>query len=160
MADLKNSPIGVFLRKNKICPICTAKKLAASTQIHLNGADKFSNGTALTPPMGWASWNLFRNRINETLIEDIEKAMRENINFMWLSGQQVADHNTIARFRTKRLKDSFKDIFKQVVLLLVAEGLVNIKIPCNMNAEIFTLPINESFCSFTRMSIYIFLTVH
>lgn len=57
----------------------------------------------------------------------IEKAMRENINFMWLSGNQVADHNTIARFRTKRLKDSFKDIFKQVVLLLVAEGLVNIK---------------------------------
>lgn len=57
----------------------------------------------------------------------IEKAMRENINFMWLSGQQVADHNTIARFRTKRLKDSFKDIFKQVVLLLAAEGLVSIK---------------------------------
>lgn len=57
----------------------------------------------------------------------IEKAMRENINFMWLSGNQVADHNTIARFRTKRLKDSFKDIFKQVVLLLAAEGLVNIR---------------------------------
>lgn len=57
----------------------------------------------------------------------IEKAMRENINFMWLSGNQVADHNTIARFRSKRLKDNFKDIFKQVVLLLAAEGLVNIK---------------------------------
>lgn len=57
----------------------------------------------------------------------IEKAMRENINFMWLSGNQVADHNTIARFRSKRLKDSFKDIFKQVVLLLASEGLVNIK---------------------------------
>src|SRR5690606_41166866 len=57
----------------------------------------------------------------------IEKAMRENINFMWLSGNQVADHNTIARFRSKRLKDSFKDIFKQVVLLLAEEGLVNIK---------------------------------
>lgn len=57
----------------------------------------------------------------------IEKAMRENINFMWLSANQVADHNTIARFRSKRLKDSFKDIFKQVVLLLAEEGLVNIK---------------------------------
>jgi len=57
----------------------------------------------------------------------IEKAMRENINFMWLSGNQVADHNTIARFRSKRLKGSFKDIFKQVVLLLAAEGLVNLK---------------------------------
>src|SRR5690625_2739563 len=57
----------------------------------------------------------------------IEKAMRENINFMWLSANQVADHNTIARFRSKRLKGSFKDIFKQVVLLLAAEGLVNLK---------------------------------
>lgn len=57
----------------------------------------------------------------------IEKAMRENINYMWLSGQQVADHNTIARFRSKKLKTVFKDIFKQVVLLLAEEGLVTLK---------------------------------
>lgn len=61
----------------------------------------------------------------------IEKAMRENINFMWLSGNQVADHNTIARFRSKKLKGIFKDIFKQVVLLLAEEGLVTLK-------EVFT----------------------
>src|SRR5690625_7673672 len=57
----------------------------------------------------------------------IEKAMRENINFMWLSAQQVVDHNTIARFRSNRLKDVFKDIFKQVVMLLAEEGLVTLK---------------------------------
>ncbi len=61
----------------------------------------------------------------------IEKAMRENINFMWLSGKQVADHNTIARFRSKKLKTIFKDIFKQVVMLLADEGLVTLK-------EVFT----------------------
>lgn len=61
----------------------------------------------------------------------IEKAMRENINFMWLAAQQVADHNTIARFRSNKLKSIFKDIFKQVVLLLAAEGLVSLK-------EVFT----------------------
>ena len=61
----------------------------------------------------------------------IEKAMRENINYMWLSARQVADHNTIARFRSKKLKTIFKDIFKQVVLLLVDEGLVTLK-------EVFT----------------------
>lgn len=102
MADLKNTAIGTFLRKNKICPICTAKKLAASTQIHINGADKFSNGTALTPPMGWASWNLFRNRINENLIEDIAKAMRDsgladcgyqyvNVDDCWMSSTRDAN---------------------------------------------------------------------
>ncbi len=57
----------------------------------------------------------------------IEKARRENINYMWLAGQQVADHNTIARFRSKKLKTISKDIFKQVVLLLADEGLVTIK---------------------------------
>jgi transposase len=57
----------------------------------------------------------------------IEKAMRENINYMWLSAKQVADHNTIARFRSKKLKSIFKDIFKQVVLLLADEGLVTLK---------------------------------
>src|SRR5690625_7642769 len=56
----------------------------------------------------------------------IEKAMRENINFMWLSAQQVVDHNTIARFRSNRLKDVFKDIFKQVIMLLAEEGLVTL----------------------------------
>lgn len=57
----------------------------------------------------------------------IEKAMRENINFMWLSSRQIADHNTIARFRSTKLKGVFKDIFKQVVLLLAQEGLVTLK---------------------------------
>ena len=57
----------------------------------------------------------------------IEKAMRENINYMWLSAKQVADHNTIARFRSHKLKTIFKDIFKQVVLLLANEGLVTLK---------------------------------
>ncbi len=57
----------------------------------------------------------------------IEKAMRENINYMWLSGKQVADHNTIARFRSRKLLTVFKDIFKQVVLLLAEEGLLTLK---------------------------------
>ena len=98
----KNSPLTTFLRKNKICPVCIAKKVMASTQIHLDGADKFSNGTALTPPMGWASWNLFRNRINENIIEDIAKAMRDsgladcgyqyvNVDDCWMSSSRDAN---------------------------------------------------------------------
>ena len=57
----------------------------------------------------------------------IELAVRENINFMWLTGMTVVDHNTISRFRTKKLKDSFKEIFKQVVLMLAEEGLISLK---------------------------------
>lgn len=57
----------------------------------------------------------------------IELALRENINFMWLTSMTIVDHNTINRFRSDKLKDSFKEIFKQVVLMLASEGLVNLK---------------------------------
>ncbi|MBB5334833.1 transposase [Chryseobacterium koreense] len=57
----------------------------------------------------------------------IEKALKENVNFMWLSGRAQVDHNTIARFRSERLVGIFKNVFKQVVLLLAEEGLVTLK---------------------------------
>lgn len=57
----------------------------------------------------------------------IELALRENINFMWLSSMTIVDHNTINRFRSDKLKENFKEIFKQVVLMLASEGLVNLK---------------------------------
>jgi transposase len=57
----------------------------------------------------------------------IELALRENINFMWLTSMTIVDHNTVNRFRSDKLKDSFKEIFKQVVLMLASEGLVTLK---------------------------------
>ncbi|QIY85078.1 IS1182 family transposase [Chryseobacterium sp. NEB161] len=57
----------------------------------------------------------------------IEKALRENINFMWLSNMSIVDHNTVNRFRAHKLEAAFKDIFSQVVLLLAEEGLVSLK---------------------------------
>ncbi|GAA3558956.1 IS1182-like element ISBf5 family transposase [Snuella lapsa] len=57
----------------------------------------------------------------------IEQALSENIHFMWLSGQNKPDHNTINDFRGKRLKGHLKKIFNQVVLLLVDQGAINLK---------------------------------
>ena len=57
----------------------------------------------------------------------LESALKENIHFMWLAGMNKPDHNTIARFRSERLKDALKTIFGQIVMLLVEEGLVHIK---------------------------------
>lgn len=57
----------------------------------------------------------------------LEKAIRENIMFMWLAGMQQPDHHTINRFRSERLKDVIGDIFAQVVLLLHEQGLLDIK---------------------------------
>ena len=57
----------------------------------------------------------------------IEQALSENIHFMWLSGQNKPDHNTINDFRGKRLQEHFKPIFHQVVLLLVEQGVISLK---------------------------------
>lgn len=57
----------------------------------------------------------------------LEAACKENIHFMWLAGMNMPDHHTINRFRGKRLKDTLRNIFVQVVELLQAEGLLSIK---------------------------------
>ena len=57
------------------CPLCEAKKLINKAYLN-EGADfDYNNGVALTPPMGWSSWNLFRHRINEDIIKSIGDAM-------------------------------------------------------------------------------------
>jgi transposase len=57
----------------------------------------------------------------------LEQAVNENVHFMWLAGGAKPDHNTIADFRSRRLKDHLKKIFNQVVLLLAEEGAVSLK---------------------------------
>jgi len=57
----------------------------------------------------------------------MEFALKENIHFMWLSGMNKPDHNTINRFRSDRLKDVLKTVFGQVVELLVEAGHLSLK---------------------------------
>ena len=64
---------------------------------------------------------------NEYSSRKIEQAIKQNIHFMWLAGMSRPDHNTINRFRSDRLKDVLKQVFAQVVHLLVEAGHINIK---------------------------------
>lgn len=57
----------------------------------------------------------------------IEQALNENIHFMWLSGMSYPDHNTINRFRSERLKGVLREVFSQVVLLLMDHGHIDLK---------------------------------
>ena len=54
----------------------------------------------------------------------ISKATRENINFMWLTGNVQLDFMTINRFRSERLKGIIDDIFTEVVDLLLREEYI------------------------------------
>ncbi len=60
------------------CPLCEAKKLINKAMLNQSADFNYNNGVALTPPMGWSSWNLFRHRINEDLIKEIADAMKNS----------------------------------------------------------------------------------
>ncbi len=57
----------------------------------------------------------------------MEMGLKESLPMMWLSGMSYPDHNTLNRFRSERLKDSLKEIFRQVVLLLVESGHIDLR---------------------------------
>ncbi|WP_212995097.1 IS1182 family transposase [Elizabethkingia argenteiflava] len=48
----------------------------------------------------------------------IERALQENIHFMWLSGNSTPDYLTINYFRAKRLKGQIQDLFASIVRML------------------------------------------
>jgi len=53
----------------------------------------------------------------------IERACQRDVNFMYLlAGKPAPDHNTIARFRSKYLKGTMKELFAQLVDLLMSAG--------------------------------------
>ncbi len=94
--------IGKTLKDKHICPKCVAKKALASTKLHIQDKDKYNNGVALTPPMGWSSWNTFRNTIDENLIKDTAYAMKAtglldagyqyvNLDDCWQSSMRTSD---------------------------------------------------------------------
>ena len=69
---------GKNMKNKKFCPICMAKKIIGKTQISQVSRGAYDNGVAMTPPMGWSSWNLFRHKISEDLIKEIADAMKNS----------------------------------------------------------------------------------
>lgn len=57
----------------------------------------------------------------------IAKALRENVNFMWLSGMNRPDFRTINVFRGERMKEVIQEVFAAVVEVLVAEGHIELE---------------------------------
>jgi len=51
----------------------------------------------------------------------------QNIYFKWLSGMSYPGHNTINRFRSDRIKGALREVFTQIVLLLIEKGILTLK---------------------------------
>ena len=79
-------------------------------------------GTSIYHPRMMLKLVLFSYLNNIYSCRKIEKQNLENIHYMWLSGMQTPDHNTINNFRSRNLKDTINEIFTQVVWLLVEMG--------------------------------------
>ncbi len=68
------------MKRNGMCPICYLKRIfvkSKPTSVKPQLPD-YNSGVALTPPMGWSSWNTFHNHINEQLILETAQAMHDN----------------------------------------------------------------------------------
>jgi transposase len=57
----------------------------------------------------------------------IAKALRENVHFMWLSGNNKPDFRTVNRFRSSVMKDLIDDVFASVLELLIEDGYVQLE---------------------------------
>lgn len=58
---------------------------------------------------------------------EIEKALHENVCYMWLSGNQRPDHNTLNRFRNSQLKQTVREVFALILHMLVEQGYVRLE---------------------------------
>lgn len=68
------------MKANGKCPLCALKKFSKPRSITIDISDvpDYNNGVAQTPPMGWSSWNTFRNHIDQDLIMDVARAMKNS----------------------------------------------------------------------------------
>ncbi|MEK6828059.1 MAG: IS1182 family transposase [Nanoarchaeota archaeon] len=78
--------------------------------------------SAFNPRMLLKEWILgFVNKIYSCRM--LAKELRENLTFIWISGNQKPDFRTLNNFRL-RLRDDIKSVFKQIVQYGIQEGII------------------------------------
>ena len=85
----------------------------------------------------------------------IAKALRENINFMWIAGGNKPDFRTLNRFRLD-MKDVIEDVFYEVVKLLIEKKYIHLQnyfldgTKIEANANKYTFVWNKSIQNYDR----------
>jgi transposase len=67
----------------------------------------------------------YTQKVNSS--RQIAKALRENVNFMWISGNNRPDFQTINRFRSSVMKEGIEVVFTEVLQYLIEEGYVTLE---------------------------------
>ena len=70
----------INMKANGKCPLCALKKIFIPTKLTIDISDEedYSSTVAQTPPMGWSSWNTFRNNIDQDIIMQTARAMKDS----------------------------------------------------------------------------------
>lgn len=106
--------IALSLNNKTLSAPAVAARAINAAKVTKKSEKNYDNGVALTPPMGWSSWNTFRRNINEKLILEVATAMANsglkeagyqyiNLDDCWQSsardesGRFVADYTTFPR---------------------------------------------------------------
>ena len=113
------------MKANGKCPLCALKKITMPRKITMDISETpdYDNGVAKTPPMGWSSWNTFRNHIDQELIMEIADAMVDsgladagykylNLDDCWQSSMRDSDGKLQGDLRTfsRGIPQLIKDI--------------------------------------------------
>ena len=73
------SALGKAAKEKRIEELPTdPKQVTGLVKVNIDLGEDHGNGAALTPPMGWSSWNTFHNRISESLILEVAEAMEKS----------------------------------------------------------------------------------
>ena len=70
-----------MLKRNGMCPTCFAKMILTPDKSKnvpvLYNNKPYDNGLCQTPPMGWSTWNTFAEKIDQEMIYEMAKVMKE-----------------------------------------------------------------------------------
>ncbi|MEE1130034.1 MAG: IS1182 family transposase, partial [Caryophanon sp.] len=58
---------------------------------------------------------------------NIAQMVKENLPMMWLAAMQMPDHRTINDFRGVRMPNMVEDVFEQLILQLLEEGVIDLE---------------------------------
>jgi transposase len=89
---------------------------------HIIDTYKGGGTSSYNPKMLLKSWILgFANRIYSCRL--VAKELRENLPFIWISGNQTPDFRTLNNFRL-RLKNEIKKVFREIVVYALERGII------------------------------------
>lgn len=122
------------MKRNGMCPLCFLKRLFTLPEkvTKVYNDEPYGNGVALTPPMGWSSWNTFKNRINQDVIYETAVAMKEKGLLDAGYGYINIDDNWVSSFRDENgrltgdmitFKDGIENLVEKISALGIKTGI-------------------------------------